>query len=215
MASPFARPSYEILSPRLIIRTATELDTEAFHKLLTTPENFPHESPEKDLTPEKLRTRIGGFGESTARGQNAWVVFCLRETGELIGHGGYNTFELVEPGQFLGYKSGSSTHSGPEKPMTDLGIMIDHRHWRKGYGLEILCALIEYARGLGCELFRTETGDDNEPWKALMQAAGLGGCKGRGPASYDEKLEVWNWKFDVDQWEQTKKDLEADGKWPL
>lgn len=211
-SSRFARPSYEIQSPRLIIRTPTASDTEAFHGFLTTRENFPHEEPEKDLTLEKLRARIGRFAESAGRGENAFMVFVLRETGQLIGYGGYNTFESVEPGKFL------STPDTPlgEKYMTDFGIMIDHRYWRKGYGLELLSALVEYARGeLGCELFRAETDNDNEPWRALMRSAGLAATEGRHKASYDENIDVWVWKFDAAHWEQAKKKLETEGKWLL
>ncbi|KAK7218969.1 hypothetical protein V2G26_006972 [Clonostachys chloroleuca] len=48
---------------------------------------------------------------------------------------------------------------------TDIGITIDHKHWRKGYGVEAFCGLVEFAhRELGCKLFRVETGLTNEPW---------------------------------------------------
>lgn len=211
-SSPFARSSYEIQSPRLIIRTPSASDAEAYYKLLTTPENFSYEEAEQGLTLERLRVRIGRFAESVARGENSFMVIALRETGQLIGHGGYNTFESVELGQFL---SISDALPG-KKYMTDLGIMLDYSPWRKGYGLELLSALVEYARGeLGCELFRAETGTDNEPWRALMRSAGLAAFEGRHKASYDENLDVWVWKFDAGHWEQAKQKMEAEGKWPL
>lgn len=213
MASLFARAAYEIQTPRLILRSPTTADTEPLHKLLTTPGNDPYNPPEHGLTLEKLRARIGRFAESTARGENAWMVFVLRESHELIGFGGYNTFESVdEPGPFLGRPNAPLG----KKYMTDVGIMLDAEHWRKGYGREVLCALLEYARGvLGCELFRTETGDDNEPWKALMRSAGFGSFEAKGRASYDEKLEVWVWKFDAGDWDRAKGKMKAERKWPL
>jgi len=211
-SSPFARIAYEIKSPRLIVRTATEADTESLHKFLTTPENFPYEEPEKGLTFEKLRTRIGRFAESTAKGEDAFLIVVHRETSELIGYGGYNTFESVDPGEFLP----ETTLSPGKKYMTDIGIIIDHKHWRKGYGLELVSVLFEYARiELHINLFRAETGDDNEPWRSLMRAAGLAEFEGRNKASYDASQDVWVWKFDAGHWEQAKQKMQANGKWAL
>jgi RimJ/RimL family protein N-acetyltransferase len=208
------RTTLKIDSPRLIIRTAVQSDAEAFRDFLTTPGNFPFQEPEKDLTMDRIRTRIDKFANFTAKREHGWVVFVLRETKELIGYGGYNTFVSVDSAAFLA--GGTTTLSPGEKRMTDLGINIDHRHWRKGYGLEILEALVEHARtDLGCELFRTETGDDNQPWRSLMRAAGLGQFESRQKASYDANQEVWVWKFDAGHWEQSKKKLQADGKWLL
>ena len=208
----FARCAYEIQSPRLIIRTATTEDTEAYYKFLTTPENFPYEEPEQGLTLEKLRARIGRLAESTAHGKNAFVIVTLCETGQLIGHGGYNTFESVDYEQFL---SLLDTPVG-KKYMTDIGIAIAHTHWRKGYGLELLSALVEYAHGeLGCELFRTETGIDNEPWRSLMRSAQLERFKGSHKASYDKNVDVWVWKFDANHWAEAKAKMKAEGKWYL
>ncbi|KAK1636343.1 acetyltransferase [Colletotrichum phormii] len=211
-SSQFCRASYEILSPRLIVRTVTESDTESFHAIMTAPENFPFEQPEQGLSFEKLRARIEKFAKMSAEGKNAFLVVELRDTNELIGYGGYNTFESVAPTEFLD----QTTLSGSETYMTDIGIIIDYKQWRKGYGLELISLLIEYAHNeLGCEVFRTETGDDNEPWRALMRAAGLSRFKGRHKASYDEKQEVWVWKFDAGHWRQEKERMQVDGKWPL
>ncbi|KAF6820637.1 acetyltransferase [Colletotrichum musicola] len=205
-------PTLEIRSPRIIIRTAVDSDAEAFLKFLTTPENVLFQESEKDLTLDRIRTRIAKFAELTAKGKHGWVVFVLRETNEPIGYGGYNGSESVDPTEFL---PGTTTLSpGEKRNMTDLGIGIDHRHWRKGYGLEIFEALIEYARvNLGCEQFRTETGDDNQPWRSLMAAAGLGQFETREKASYDVNQEVWLWRFDVGHWEKSKTKLQGDGKW--
>ncbi|KAJ0165921.1 hypothetical protein CTA2_9443 [Colletotrichum tanaceti] len=211
-SSQFARTAYEINSPRLIVRTATDSDADAFHGLMTNPENFPFEEPEKNLTIERLRTRIGRFAEFTANGKNAFMVVVLRETGQLIGYGGYNTFESVDPVEFLS----ETTLSPGAKYMTDFGIIIDQSHWRRGYGLELVSVLVEYALvELGCELFRAETGDNNEPWRALMRAAGLADLEGRHQASYDANQEVWVWKFDSGHWKRAKEKMQAEGKWRL
>ncbi|GJC84342.1 hypothetical protein ColLi_07180 [Colletotrichum liriopes] len=212
MSSRFARPAYEIKSPRLIVRSATDSDAKDFYNLMTNPENFPFEEPEKNLTIERLRTRIGRFAEFTAEGKNAFMVVVLQETNQLIGYGGYNTFESLDTAEFLT----ETTLSPGKKYMTDVGIIIDHRYRRKGYALELVCALVEYARvELDCELFRAETGNDNKPWRALMQAVGLADFEGRHKASYDADQDVWVWKFDSGHWGQAKAKMQAEGKWLL
>ena len=100
--------------------------------------------------------------------------------------------------------------------MTDFGVVLDHRYWRRGFGSEIVCALVEYARReLGCVLFRTETGLENDEWRALMAALGLGRFEERDRASYDGDLECFVWRFEETSWEEVKKGLVADAKWPL
>ncbi|GKT41516.1 uncharacterized protein ColSpa_01697 [Colletotrichum spaethianum] len=211
-SSRFARSAYEIKSPRLIVRTATDSDATDFYDLMTNPKNFPFEEPEKDLTIEKLRTRIGRFAEFTAKGKNAFMVVVLRDTNQVIGHGSYNTFESQDPAEFLT----DTTLSPGKKYMTDIGAIIDYRYWRKGYGMELVSALVEYAWiEFGCELFRTETGNDNDPWRALMRAMGLADFEGRHKASYDANQDVWVWKFDAGHWKQAKEKMKAEGKWAL
>ncbi|KAK2025764.1 gcn5-related n-acetyltransferase [Colletotrichum zoysiae] len=206
------RTALEIITPRLIIRTAIQSDAEAYLNYLTTPGNFPFQEPEKDLTMERIRTRIDKFADFTAKGENGWIVIVLRDTNELIGNGGYNTFEPVDPAGFL--LPGTTTLPPGERRMTDLGIGIDYRRWRKGYALEALEALVEHARtNLGCEVFRIETGDDNQPWRSLMRVAGLGEFESRQKASYDASQEVWAWKFDSGHWSRSIKKLKGDGKW--
>ncbi|KAK1510146.1 acetyltransferase [Colletotrichum abscissum] len=81
----------------------------------------------------------------SADGKNAFLVVETRDTDELIGYGGYNTSESVDPPDVQGSKA----------YMTDIGIIIDHKHWRKGYGLVLISVLIEYAKNeLGCQVFR-------------------------------------------------------------
>lgn len=208
MATPLASSPIEIKTPRVLIRLAVESDAAAFHQFLINPKNFPFQPTETDLTLERVIKRIGFFAKTAAEGKHAWVIFTSRETGEFLGYGGFNAFEEVEASEFLGKDA-----SAGKKWMMDWGIMLDHTNWRKGYGLEIGIGLVEHARGLGAELFRTETDNDNEPWRLLMKALGVSDCEARGNASYDEKVEVWNWKWDLEKWEEAKGKLKAEGKW--
>ncbi|CAG9953410.1 unnamed protein product [Clonostachys rosea f. rosea IK726] len=190
---------------------ASEADTEAFHQFLINPKNFPHQPTETSLSPEQVRTRIGRFVELAAKGKNAWLVFILRETGEFIGYGGFNTFEEITSDQ-----TSSETEPQEKVLMTDLGVMIDHRYWRKGYGTEIMSALTEFACDqLGCGLVRVETGLENEPWRALSTSMGLGAYEDKSGASYDPNQEVLVWKYSSDQWKGAKDAMVADGNWRL
>ncbi|KAJ4390798.1 hypothetical protein N0V93_004396 [Gnomoniopsis smithogilvyi] len=220
MAAPLSsqppRESYEITSPRLIIRTALESDAEGLHQFLTTPENFPHMPFNAGVTVEKLRASIGRWKDMQAQGINAFLIIVLRETGEIIGQGSYNCFDWVEaPGT-----TGAGAVNGPDKEkkkkLTDFGVLLDHRHWRKGLGAEAICSMVNFAaEELGCSLFRTETAEENEPWKAVIRSLGLKEFETFGPQSYDEKVNGWVWKFDADDWQKVKAKKQENGKWPL
>lgn len=207
----FPRESYEIVSPRLIIRTALDSDAEGLHQFLTTAENFPHTPYNKELTVERLRGAIGRWKDMQPKGDNAFLIITLRQTGEIIGQGSYNCFEWVEA------PAEASVEGRKKKEMlTDLGVMLDHRHWRKGLGTEALCSLVDFAiEELGCTLFRTETAEENEPWRAIIQSVGLRDFESFGAQSYDEKVQGWVWKFDADDWQKVKSERQANGKWPL
>lgn len=209
----FPRDEYEIVSPRLIIRTARESDAEGLLQYLQTPENFPYFPCEKDLTVEKLRGRVGRWKAMQPEGKNAFMVIILRQTGEVIGQGSYNCFEWTEPTA----AAGDSGSEAKEKNLfTDLGVMLDHKHWRKGLGTEAYCSLMEFAIAeLGCDLFRTETAAENEPWKATIRNLGLANVESFGPQSYDANVTGWVWKYDARDWQKAKAGLQEKGKWPM
>lgn len=205
----FPRETYEIASPRLIIRTAIESDAEGLHEFLTTPENFPFFPCSTTLTVEKLRGSIGKWKDMQPKGLNAFLVIILRQTGEVIGQGTYNCFEQVDDDD-------ATAGGGDKKLLTDVGVMLDHKHWRKGLGAEAICSLVEFAvEELGVSLFRTETAKENEPWRALVRSVGLGAFESFGPQSYDANGAGWIWKFDAEDWRKVKTELQEKGKWPL
>lgn len=205
----FPRDSYEITSPRLIIRTAVDADVEGLHRFMTTPENFPYFPCNTTLQIEKLRGSITRWHEMQPKGLNAFLVIILKETGEVIGQGSYNCFDEVLVEQ--------PTAAGESKTLlTDVGVLLDHKHWRKGLGFEALCCMIDFAvEELGCGVVRTETAAENEPWKALVRSLGLGGVESFGPQSYDANVSGHVWKFDAQDWRAARAGLQRDGKWPL
>lgn len=215
-ASPRSpRESYEIISPRLVIRTALESDAEGLHRFLTTPENFPHMPYEKELTIENLRGSISRWKDTQAKRANAFLIVVLRETGEVIGQGSYNCFESVAAAPETS-ADGEAAGGQEKKMLTDFGVMLDHQHWRRGLGTEAVCSLVNFAiEELGCTLFRTETAKENEVWRAFMRRVGLEEFESFGPQSYDEKIEGWIWKFDADNWRRLKANAQETGRWPL
>lgn len=211
------RESYEITSPRLIIKTALESDAEDLHRFLTTAENFPHTPYDKDLTVEKLRGSIGRWKDMQAKRANAFLIVVLRETGEIIGQGSYNCFEWVAAASETSTEGDAAPGQEETKKMlTDFGVMLDHQHWRKGLGTEAVCSLVDFAiEEVGCSLFRTETAEENEVWRDFMRRVGLEEFESFGPQSYDEKIKGWIWKFDADDWQTLKAKAQETGRWPL
>lgn len=215
MDSQFARQNFEIKTPRVLIRTGIPSDAEAFRDFCTNAANFPYGGTQADLTLEKTTKRIATFAQWAAEGKHAWLMMFAREgSGDFIGYGGYNGFQVVNAADFLSGPPCIGDGKDDDKVMADIGIMLDHRYWRQGYGLEILVGLVEYARrDMGAELFRTETDLDNQAWQALMHGAEVGGCVTRTKASYDATKEVLQWWWDATAWDEAKGKIKAKGKW--
>ncbi|KAI0452614.1 acetyltransferase [Xylaria acuta] len=204
--SPFARDAYGIYSPRLIIRTAIESDAEDIREFITNPDNHPHSQTESDVTIESMRTRIGKWQDSTAKGIGGLQVITLRSTGEFIGYGGFNRFDLID----------GPVENATPRYLADIGIMIAKSHWRKGYGTEALSALTEYAFAeLGIVRVRIETDLTNEPWRRLMHTLGLAQFEKQQRVTYDDKAVGYTWYFDAADWQVIKEDMKGKGKWSL
>lgn len=235
MTAPFPQAAYKITTPRLIIRSAITDDAEALFHLLSTPENHPFGGAQTNISPEIIRGRIERWGPDYASGKKAILMITIRETGELIGCGGFNCFETAEGETCdvaLKKKGDEDEQEGGEEAagdsvtgearrlitpyLTDFGVVLDHRYWGKGYGREVLCGQVEFAvEGLGCSIVRVETELENEPWRAVMRSIGLGGLETNGAVSYGEKNIGWIYKIDPSTWSHSRRDLKKSGKWPL
>ncbi|WYZ34595.1 hypothetical protein EsH8_I_000871 [Colletotrichum jinshuiense] len=229
MTAPFPQDAYEIVTPRLIIRSATPDDAEALYRLLSTPENQPFDEVQPDLSPEVMLGRISRWGPQTASGLRAILMITLRETGELIGCGGFNCFETAAGEtcdvalRRLLEEETKAEDGGVERGrrritpyLTDFGVVLDHRHWGVGYGREVLCAQVEYAiNELGCSIVRVETTVENEPWRAVMKSVGLSRLETKQPVSYGDKQIGFVYKIDPATWNGVKEDLKKSEKWLL
>ncbi len=65
-------------------------------EFITKPDNNPHTPTEPDATIEPIRARVGNRQEPTIEGTKGFQIIALRPTGELIGYGGFNSFDLNE-----------------------------------------------------------------------------------------------------------------------
>ncbi|KAK1639282.1 gcn5-related n-acetyltransferase [Colletotrichum phormii] len=236
MTAPFPQAAYKITTPRLIIRSAVVDDAEALYRLLSTPENHPSGGAQTNISPDIIRGRIERWGPEYASGKKAILMITIRETGELIGCGGFNCFETAE-GETCdvalkrmrdeGYQEGIEEAPGDnitgEAPrrhttpyLTDFGVSLDHRYWGKGYGREVLCGQVDFAvEGLGCSIVRVETELENKPWRAVMRSMELSELETKGSVSYGEKEVGWVYKIDPATWGDVRGRLEKSGKWPL
>lgn len=214
MASQFAREAIEIKTPRVVIRTGLPSDAEAFARYNRTPANFSHGGCQPDATTDKAAGTIAKFTQWAAEGKHAWVFMFARETGEFMGYGGYNCFASVNAASFLAGPSSSTDSETKDDVLADMGIMLDHRFWGAGYGLEIFIGLVAWAqREMGARVFRTETDVENEEWQALMRRAQLGECVSTEAASYDAAKKVLQWRWNDETWQQAKKKLQEQGRW--
>lgn len=208
---PYPRQPYEILSPRLIIRHVVESDAEVLRKFITTPNNFPFEleSCDKNLTVETIRNWIVEISAFQSISLYNFLVVTLANTGRMIGYGWYDCRNIPRARFGLGASAARSLR-------TNFGLMLDHKHWRKGLGFEAVCSLVEYAVGhVGCEQFATETVVQNEPWKELVRKLGLAEFTSHGPLRADAKVSGWLCYFDARHWAVAKARMQNAGKWPL
>jgi RimJ/RimL family protein N-acetyltransferase len=169
---PWAHPVHVLQTPRLILRSALESDAPAFTKLFSDLKNNPFGGVRGHFKSEdEQRENIIKQAGSTARGENAWLVVILKpsnptpknsevlkvDDGLLIGSTGFNEFKVKKDKE------------GKEVLWTDVGCLIDWRFHRKGYALETLQAIFEYAFSeLKAQTISAETNMENKPWRNLM-----------------------------------------------
>ncbi|KAI3390305.1 hypothetical protein diail_10309 [Diaporthe ilicicola] len=215
-----AATGLSITSPRLTVRTAVPSDGEALVAYFSDQANFPWPA-EKDLTVEKILPRIGKWASATAEGRSAFMVIVLRETGQLIGFGGFNSLPRTEP---LGDKpTWEMTKGGGEGTVlvADVGVSIHHHYQRKGYAREAVCAVLEYAFDkMGCAYAHLDTKKSNEPLRALMRGLGIKEVEGDGSepiedAAFSFASKAVNYDFDRATWDSVREGLKEKGSWPL
>lgn len=194
---PTRREAHIIETRRLIIRTAEPEDAPDIAALRGNPENNPYGGVDSN-DPEVYKGRISRWQKANAEGRYAFLVILLRESGTLIGFGGYNEFRWINP-------SGGQNEDKKDVLEVDIGAQIDHRYWRQGYAREAFVAMLEYAfNDLGAVQISCDTNPANEPWRGLMQSVGLGAKEEKQvnpdghPASGETSLV---WRFTHGYWD--------------
>ncbi|KAG6356076.1 hypothetical protein INS49_015461 [Diaporthe citri] len=167
MEDPTRREAHRIEIQRLIIRTAVYGDALDIAALRGDRENNPYGGADSN-DPEVCMGRISRWQKANAEGRYAFLVILLRDSGRLIGFGGYNEFRWIN-------LSGDQTEDRKDVLEVEIGAQIDHRYWRQGYAREAFVAMLEYAfNDLGPVQISCDTNTANEPWRGLMQSFGLG-----------------------------------------
>lgn len=233
---PHHTASHEISTPRLILRSPVLSDAQAICELRSDPANSPHEPVEPGLTLEIQEQRINRMTASSSSGKNGFMVIVLPlksaqrrelvdvasepttgpgyyiapsikdphnsedEVEKIIGFGGFNAFSYIP--------SLSSDNPGNQILLGDVGVMIDHRYWRQGYGVEALTAIIDYGFDtLDCGRMFMGTELHNVAWKTMMnKTLGLTAYETReksegGPS---KGADGFAWRFGKDDWENAK-----------
>lgn len=84
------------------------------------------------------------------------MVICKLDSGEVVGMGGVNAVK--------------------EGRVADVGVLIEERWQRRGFGKEALVATVEWAfseEGGACDGVLMETMSANRPFRALVRVVGL------------------------------------------
>ncbi|KAH8666908.1 hypothetical protein BX600DRAFT_436281 [Xylariales sp. PMI_506] len=222
MSFTFPPPTWEIKSPRLVIRTTVDADAETFVSLMHKPENQPQGETEfaKVETVDEKRARLARWRTTASEGRNAFLAVALRDKpDQVVGYMGFNTFRTRAEAEHT-----EPERDGPPLPgvegryLTDVGVNIDSEYQRKGFAREVMAAVVEYSLNgpLGCEIVRIETAFANEKWRGLMNAMGLNDTEASKPLSFTGyKNDGYVWEVNRVAWEKAKASMVASGTWPL
>jgi len=140
-----------ILTPRLLLRSTREVDAPGCLDLWLRPEEGRYLS---DPTRESASSSYLEWGKNVEQEQGWYpMVILLRESGKFIGTCSYVPSE-----------DGRSW---------DLGYVLDRAHWRRGYGTEMLTALIAEGKRVGVCRFTADVAQENAASCGLLRSLGF------------------------------------------
>ena len=134
----------QIETARLILRPFTEADGEAALAWLGDPIAMRYIEPPFDL--EQAKSFVTDCAERVG-------CLCLKESGLPIGHVIWHPY-MGDPARY------------------ELGWILSHAHWGRGYAKEISLALIQWAKGQGIEEIILEAVPENGGSIALIEHLG-------------------------------------------
>lgn len=186
----------EIRTKQLVVRPLLPADLEAFHALRSIRETQIHSTsrgrPDRDL--DETRQNLAFLQAPYDERHWYWGAF-LQSTGELIGEGGLPNID-----------------EQPTSGWTRTEILIKPEHWRKGYGTELLDAILDVYWDLPREWRRHQllpgiVPEGKEPgdkvidhlefvWESSNTMAGNFLCKalGKAPVSHEGFYEAFDFR---------------------
>lgn len=123
-----------------------------YRNVWSRPESFRYMLPKICPSESEARSRMERTIDFQSKSEHAYTVF-LKSTREAIGFTGLN-------------RLGSDTFE-------EAGICIGPDFWRKGYGWQILGALIALAKSLGAKTFVYSSWEENTASRAMAAKAGF------------------------------------------
>lgn len=150
---------WEILeTERMLVRESTPGDVEEFYRIYSSPsityymeDLFPDREQEMEYMKAYIEQVYGFYGFGL------WTVI-KKDTGQIIGRAGLNVRE--------GYE------------IPELGFIIDVEHQRQGYGYEVCCNILDYAREkLEFDQVQAFVDKENQASIRLLEKLGFS-CKG-------------------------------------
>ncbi len=139
-----------VTTPRLRIRSYTEADLDFVSAIWFDDENGRYLSdPPRALLDEVYRNALAGLAESPL--------------------GYYLIAELTTSGERIGT---CSIFPNDDGTVCDIAYCVDKRHWRQGYGREIVTVLETFCRALGAKRITAEVAQANRASNCLLSELG-------------------------------------------
>ena len=185
---------------RLVLRTPRLSDASSYIALFLNPPNFAYEpvKPSENLrTIHGCEEYIRGIIDSSNKGESAQMVFVIPTdpTAPLLDE---NNKPIQHPVIGTGGINRLFMKNGLK--YTDVGIVIDSKEARKGYGTEVLTEIVNMAFGeYGAEIVQLEIMAVNGPFDSFMKK-NFGEFKGverDGPYGREKVWEIWRAEWEL------------------
>jgi len=185
---------------RLILRTPRLSDASSYIALFSNPPNFAYEpiKPSENLgTINGCEEYIRAFIASANQGESAQLVFVIPTdpTAPLLDE---NNKPIQHPVIGMGGINGLFIQNGLK--YADVGIVIDSKETRKGYGTEVLTEVVTMAFGeYGAEIVQLEIMAVNGPFDSFMKKnfGELKGVERDGRYGREKVWEIWRAEWEL------------------
>jgi [ribosomal protein S5]-alanine N-acetyltransferase len=200
MASLNHLPSnYQVSTPRLMIRTAKVEDAHNLQEMVWHEDNNEYMEPGSPMPLGEFQKRIEQMKNSSSGSKIAYLLICLKDTDEVIGFGRFD----------------SKKH---QTAFQNVGLAIEDKYRRMGYGREALCALFEMAFDvIKLEKVRAKSSSENRPFNELMRSLKLQDTSDSGAKSNNSYAILADPVYSISKaaWTEAADFMTEKGYWPL